>query len=144
MAISTYKTFLMKGTKSGDSVTYAKLVDIKSFSDLGGSPEMLEITTLSDGMQKYIPGIKASEALEFEANYDKADYISLEALKGVDTPYAIWFGGTESGVGVTPTGEDGKFEFSGQLSVRVVGGSTNEPVGMSITIAPSSEIKLAE
>ena len=45
MAISTYQAFLMKGSGSG-TVTYTKLVDIKSFGDLGGTPEQLETTTL--------------------------------------------------------------------------------------------------
>ena len=44
MAISTYKVFLMKKT----SETWSKLIDIKDFPDLGGSPELLETTTLSD------------------------------------------------------------------------------------------------
>ena len=48
MAISTYKIFLMMMQDSGS--TYAKLVDIKDFPDLGGAPEMLETTTLSDKM----------------------------------------------------------------------------------------------
>lgn len=51
MAISTYKIFLMK---KGESA-YEKLIDIKEFPDLGGAPEMLETTTLSDKMQTYIP-----------------------------------------------------------------------------------------
>ena len=46
MAISTYKIFLMKKSTS----TYEKLIDIKEFPDLGGAPEMLETTTLSDNM----------------------------------------------------------------------------------------------
>ena len=36
MAISTYKTFLMLGTDTGAGISYEKLVDIKSFPDLGG------------------------------------------------------------------------------------------------------------
>ena len=51
MAISTYKVFLMKASGG----TYTKLIDIKDFPDLGGAPEMLETTTLSDKMQTYIP-----------------------------------------------------------------------------------------
>lgn len=136
MAISTYKAFLMKGTE--------KLVDIKSFPDLGGAPEMLETTTLSDGAQTFIPGIQTLEALTFEANYDKADYTKLLALEGVENEYAVWFGGTEEGGVATPTGEEGKFSFSGKLSVFVTGGGVNEVVGMTITIAPSTKITMAE
>lgn len=136
MAISTYKVFLMKK----DASTYKKLVDIKDFPDLGGAPEMLETTTLSDGMQTYIPGIQSLEALEFTANYDKSDYQTLAALKDTETEFAVWFGGTESAGVVTPSGSEGKFTFSGKLSVFVVGGGVNEVVDMTITIAPSTPI----
>lgn len=139
MAISTYKVFLMKKEAS----EYKKLVDIKDFPDLGGSPEMLETTTLSDAMQTYIPGIQSLDALEFTANYDKEDYATLAAMKGTETDFAVWFGGTESGGVVTPTGSEGKFEFSGQLSVFVVGGGVNEVVDMTITIAPSTSVSVS-
>ena len=140
MAISTYKIFLMK---KGDSA-YEKLIDIKEFPDLGGSPEMLETTTLSDSMQTNIPGIQSLDALEFTANYTKADFTKLKALDGVENDYAVWFGGTESDGTLTPTGSDGKFEFKGQLSVFPVGGGVNEVVDMTITIAPSTPITMGE
>ena len=57
MAISTYKVFLMKKADSGEQ--WSKLIDIKEFPDLGGEPEMLETTTLSDNMQTYIAGIQS-------------------------------------------------------------------------------------
>lgn len=138
MAISTYKVFLMKK----NSGTYEKLVDIKEFPDLGGSPEMLETTTLSDNMQTYIPGIQSLDALEFTANYTLADFTALKALDGVENDYAVWFGGTGEGDNLTPTGSDGKFEFKGQLSVFPVGGGVNEVVDMTITIAPSTPITM--
>lgn len=140
MAISTYKVFLMKATTSGSSTTYEKLVDIKDFPDLGGAPEMLETTTLSDGAQTYIPGIQSQEALEFTANYTKDDFDTLKALEGTEVDFAVWLGGTVSGGVATPTGSDGKFKFSGQLSVFVVGGGVNEVVDMTISIAPSTVI----
>ena len=136
MAISTYKVFLM----AKDNSTYSKLIDIKEFPDIGGAPEMLETTTLSDNMQTHIPGIQTLDGLEFTANYTKADYDTLAALKGVSTEFAIWFGGTESGGVVTPDGTDGKFEFTGLLDVYVNGGGVNEVVDMTVTIAPSTVI----
>ena len=138
MAISTYKIFLMKKGDSGS--TYEKLIDIKEFPDLGGAPEMLETTTLSDNMQTYIPGVQSLDALEFTANYTKADFTKLKALEGQETEFAVWFGGTGEGGTLTPTGSDGKFEFTGQLSVFPVGGGVNEVVDMTITIAPSTPI----
>lgn len=142
MAISTYKVFLMESTDG--KTTWTKVIDIKDFPDLGGTPEMLETTTLSDGMQTYIPGIQSLDALEFTANYNLEDYKKLKGMKGTEKHFAVWFGGTESGDTVTPTGTDGKFKFKGQLSVYPVGGGVNEVVDMKISIAPSTPITMAE
>lgn len=140
MAISTYKIFLMmKDSTGGD---YAKLLDIKDFPDLGGAPEMLETTTLSDKMQTYIPGIQSLDSLEFTANYTLADFKKIQALADTECNFAVWFGGTETGGVLTPTGSDGKFQFSGQISAFPVGGGTNEVVEMTVTIAPSTPITL--
>lgn len=137
MATSTYKTFLMHGTTSGNSTTYEKLVDIKDFPDLGGDPELLETTTLSDNMQTFIMGIQSNEGLTFSTNYDKTAYQALKALEGKNEKYAVWFGTTSAGA---PDGSDGKFAFDGELAVHVTGGGVNEVRGMSITIAPSTVI----
>ena len=80
MAISTYKSFLM--VKNADA--WEKLIDIKSFPDLGGAPELLETTTLSDAMTTNIMGIQSLDALEFECNYALADYTKLKAMEGID------------------------------------------------------------
>lgn len=142
MAISTYKVFLMKKSATGD--TWSKLIDIKEFPDLGGEPEMLETTTLSDNMQTYIAGIQSLDGLSFSANYDVTDFKTLKALEGAKNSYAVWFGGTEAAGVVTPTGNNGKFSFDGELSVYPVGGGVNEVVGMTITIAPSTPITFLE
>lgn len=141
MAISTYKVFLMhKASGVGD--TYEKLIDIKEFPDLGGDPEMLETTTLSDKMQTYIAGIQSMDALAFTANYTLADYKNLLEYAGKTEGWAVWFGGTESGSTVTPTGSDGKFKFDGQLTCYPTGGGVNEVVNLNISIAPSTPIEL--
>lgn len=136
MEISTYKTFLM--TK--ETNTWKKVIDIKEFPDLGGTPEMIEITTLSDKVQRNIPGVQSLDALEFTANYTLTEYKALKALEGIEKEFAVWFGGTENGDTVTPNGSDGKFKFKGQLSVYTNGGGTNEVVEMTISIAASSAI----
>lgn len=139
-ATSTYKSFLMVKNSS----TYEKLIDIVSYPDLGGAPEMLEATTLSDPMTVNILGIQSLDALEFECNYDLADYTKLKEMEGEDKEFAVWLGGTESNGTVTPTGADGKFEFGGQLSVFVNGGGVNEVRKMTVSIAATTTIKLGE
>ena len=141
MAISTYKIFLMQKA-SGTGTNYTKLIDITSFPDLGGAPELLETTTLSDGAQTYIAGIESRDAMEFEANYTKEDYSKLKALEGTEGSFSIWMGGTVANGVVTPTGSDGKYDFKGHLSVRINGGGVNEVVKMTISIAPSSAITI--
>ena len=140
MANSTYKSFLMVKNSS----TWEKLVDIKSFPDLGGAPELLETTTLSDSMTTNILGIQSLDALEFECNYTKADYTKLKEMEGEDKEFAVWLGGSEAGGVATPTGEDGQFEFNGQLSVFVNGGGVNEVVNMTVSIAASTPITMGE
>ena len=140
MATSSYKSFLMYKNASA----YEKLVDIKDFPDLGGAPEMLETTTLSDSMQTYIEGIQSQDALEFNINYDLETYEKILAMKGTENEFAVWFGGTEAGDVVTPTGTEGKFNFKGYISIRVTGKGVNEVREAVISIAPSTPITLGE
>lgn len=142
MAISTYKVFLMK--KGDSDETYEKLVDIKEFPDLGGDPEMLETTTLSDNMQTYIAGIQSLDGLSFTSNYDVAEFKKLKDLEGKKASYAVWFGATGTPGNLTPDGSNGKFAFDGELSVYPVGGGVNEVVDMNITIAPSTPIVFSQ
>lgn len=137
MAISTIFTFLMK---SSDGSSYSKLLDIDSFPDLGSAPEQIDVTTLTDTMRHYINGVEDTGSLEFTAFYTSADFAALQALADAETYFAVWFGGTKSGSTVTPTGSKGKFEFKGYLSVFVSGGGVNDPVKMTVTIAPSTDI----
>ena len=138
MAVSTFKSFLMHKV----SEKWEKLIDIKSYPDLGGAPELLETTTLSDPMTTNIMGIQSLDALEFECNYTLEDYTKLKAMEGTDMEFAVWLGGTQSGNTVTPDGSDGKFEFGGQLSVYVTGGGVNEVRGMTVSIAASTPITM--
>lgn len=140
---STYQTYLMyqKQVSGGTSMSYEKLIDIKSFPDLGGNPERLDATTLSDPMRVYIEGIQDTEEIVFEANYSLDAYKKLKDLKGKALQYAVWLGADAS---AEPDGHDGKFEFTGTLSCKVTGGGVNEVAGLSITITPNTVIELGE
>jgi len=139
---STYKSFLMYKPEGQDS--YQKLLDIKEYPDLGGAPGTIDVTTLSQGQKTYVNDIKDPGSMEFNANYDPDDYEKCKALEGKRLPYAVWFGGEESGVEVTPKGDLGKFEFEGELSIYVKGGGVSAARDMGITIAPATEIVKAK
>lgn len=139
MAISTIYTFLMKGTSATPPV-YSKLVSISEFPALGNPPEQIDVTPLDATMRRYIPGLQDTGSLEFKAFYTSADYTTLSALAGQDNNYAVYFGGTAAD---TPTGSNGKFSFKGDLRVSLDGGGVNDPVTMTITIFPSTDITFA-
>ncbi len=139
--MSTYKTALM----SKESAEWKQLVEIKDYPALGGEPEMLDKTTLVERIHTYVEGIGDTGALTFTANYNLEDYKKLAALKGKMLELAVWFGGTvdESGA-FTPDGSDGKFGFSGTVSVYVDGGGVNAVRDMKVTVTPATEITLDE
>lgn len=139
MAISTIHTALMKGSSATPPV-WSKLVCISEFPNLGAAPEQIDVTTLCDEMRHYIPGVQDTGTLEFKAFYTSADYTTLAALAGQDNNYAVWFGDNGSG---SPDGHNGKFSFKGDLRVTLDGGGVNDPVSMTITIFPSTDITFA-
>jgi len=126
---STVGTYLMKGT-AGTPITYAKLCDIKDYPDLIGAPEALETTTLSDSARTYIEGLKNNEQLTFTANYTESDFKTLNDLSGVQL-LAIDFG---------TDGAEGRFTFSGYVSVSIIGHGVNEVREMQIVITPTTEV----
>lgn len=136
MATSTYKTYLMH--KAASASDYSKLIDIADFPDLGGTPELLDTTTLSDAMKTYINGIQEAEGLEFNTNYTKTGYAALKDLEGKEEDYAVFFGTDSNG---DPDGSEGIFKFKGDLSVHVTGAGVNEVRKMLISIAPTTEIE---
>lgn len=136
--ISTYKTYLMYKSASGGD--YTKLCDIKSFPDLGGEPERIDVTTLSDKVRKYCAGVQdISSGFSFTANYIAADYQKINALSGEQHEYAIWIGATTSNNVDTPTGDDGKWSWTGDIYVFKAGGDVNAAQEMTITSFPSTE-----
>ena len=136
--ISTYKTYLMYKATSA-ATEYTKLVDIKSFPDLGGEPERIDVTTLSDKIRKYTPGVQDLSSFTFNANYIAADYTKLVGLEGKQTDYAIWIGAEASNGTDIPNGENGKWSWKGDVAVYKAGGDVNAAQDMTITMYPSTD-----
>ena len=130
MAISTYPVALKYNSGTQQSPTWTDVCAIKDFPDLGGAPEMLDTTTLSDPSRTYIAGIKDQQVLEFTANYDADDFDTINSLIGT-RDFQLWFGAN---------GVAGKFQFSGTISAYVTGAGVNEVVEMKIVIVPSTVI----
>lgn len=143
MAMSTYKTFLMH--KASGSQEYTKLVDIKNVPSMGAERNTIDVTSLSDDTETMIPGIKRlGDGLQFTCNYDQDKFYQIDQL-GVDTDYefAVWKGGTGSGSNVTPTGSDGKWNFTGKITVGTSDGDVDAAFEMVVTIFPSTPVTFA-
>lgn len=129
MPISTAKTYLFYD--SDGAGTMAKLVDIIDFPDLGATPAKIDTTTLSETIHRTnILGLQDLPDLTFTANYDKTIYELILTLTG-DQDFELHFG--ENGV-------DGKFSWTGQISVFVTGGGVDEARQMQITVSASTTI----
>lgn len=133
---STIDTFLLKKTGTGSSATYSILYPIKDYSDLGGAPESIDVTTLSDHVRHSVPGLQDTDNVEFTSNYDKADFQAGKELEGSEGTYAVAFGMASE----TSVGTEGVFEFSGYLTVTISGGGVNDAREMVTTINLTSDI----
>jgi len=123
MAISTQGVTLKWGTTA---INVAKVVDIKNFPDLGGAPELLETTTLTDAAQAFINGIQSQGAMEFTCNYTRADYVAVMSNAGANLFYELDFG------------TEGVFAWRGEHTAWVVGAGVNAVTEMVVSIAPST------
>jgi len=129
MAVSTATTTLMYcATQTG---TYAKLVDITNYPDLGSTPSKLDTTDLSATLFKTsILGLQEIPDLTFECNYDETAYNTINGLTGTYW-FNLYFG---------TNGADGIFEWSGQIKIFANGGGVDEVRKMTVTLSASTAI----
>lgn len=126
MAINTYGISLSWG-ESAENI--AKIVDIKDFPDLMGTPEQLETTTLSNGSQTFINGVRSAETMSFTCNYTKEDFTAVMADSEKPLHYVLKF-------------LDGsQFTWEGQHTCGLPGKGVNEVVEFTINIAASSAVE---
>lgn len=125
MAISSYNAELHWG-ESAEAAS--KKIDIKDFPDLIGLPNLLETTTLSDGAQTYIPGIKSMEMMTFTFNLDKVSGKAVKDDEGKQLYYKLAFSDGTS------------FAWQGKHTLGVPGKGVDEVIEGTINIAPSTEV----
>lgn len=128
--MNTSKTYLMYKSSTSTSA-YEKLCDITSYPDLLTAPGKLDATTLSHTQHVYEADIADQADLTFGVLYLKADMTKIQALQGQALPYAVYFG---------KDGEDGIFEWTGDIFVSPKGGGVGELRTGEITCYPSTEI----
>ena len=138
---STINTFFyhfesLKGAKpaAADFATAQKVVDIKSYGDLGGEPNSLDATTLSDKIQRSVNGVQKLDAMKITSNYIKSDSAKLATLaaKGESEWWAIVMGADASGL---PDGHDGIYFWQGGLSYFESGGEVDKVRETTIVVS---------
>lgn len=135
--INTYFFHFKNLTAAPTAADFAKadnVVNIKSYSDLGGEPNNLDATTLADKVQKTVNGVQKLEAIKLTSNYTKGDSTKLATLSalGEGEWWAIVMGADASGA---PDGHDGIYYWQGGLSYYENGGEVDNVRETTIVIS---------
>ena len=162
MASLTAGTFLCKGTTSSSTITYAKLVDISEYPDIGSTVDTQDVTTLSDACHKYIDALPdTGGSLEFNGWLNTTDYNSIQTLDGAEQDLCIAFGGaptsadpnvlepdtitratTASSMTITPKHTTAAtflaVWFKGKVRVRITGAGTDAARPVTYTVIPTT------
>lgn len=142
-ASATMHTYLLYNAGTSSAPSWKKVVDIKDFPAMGGSPEQIETTTLSNEVSTFVTGVQSLSTFEFLANYSVTDYKAVKALQDSAQVYqfALAFGKPTSG---TTFGDLGVFKWNGQVSAWLEGGGVNAVREMRISISATSEVSFSE
>lgn len=133
MASSTAGTYLFYKTTEGG--TYAKLLDIVSYPDLGSTPNKLDTTDLSATQFKTsILGLQEIPDLTFEANYNKTVYNTIAGLANTNLYLQLQFG---------TAGVDGNFSWQGKVAIYATGGGVDEVRKMTVVCSAETAIVLS-
>lgn len=135
IALLTNKTYLMHQNAEGK---WENLVGITKYPQIGGEPEQVDVTRLCDTKKRHINGLEDSQKLEFEANYLKEDYAKLNDIvtSGEIEKYCLCFGDN--------LGVDGRFEWSGRMSLFISPGESGGARKMTFTISDEGEEPISE
>jgi len=133
MAYSANQTKLSYKTTG---TTFTEILYLMEVPEFGGTPEKIDVTTLSDTSKKYIPGIKDYGDLVFKFLYDNtAANSNYRVLKGMDDSCA-----TASFKLEYPDGS--AHVFDAIPSVKMDAGAINGALTFSATMILQSDINM--
>lgn len=146
-AQSTYGTYLMIYEDGEEGAGgYRKLIDIIDYSDLGSTPNMIDVTTLSDDAETSIAGIKRmGDGMTFTFNIKQEEFLALRELELSREVYefALVFANKKYNAlkaGASASYKDISDEFAayflGTVSTTINGSGVDEAVQGTLTIAP--------
>lgn len=130
-------------SSAGTIGSYTKIDDLQSIPSLGGEPEKVEVTTLADGVRRYINGIKDFGDLEFTFLYsNETATSSFRKIRGYEKK------GKKVSVKIGVPGEDGTpdhttFVFDAVLSAGLNEAGVNDPLTYTVTAGLQSDITIS-
>lgn len=121
---------------TGAGSSYTDLPLLMEVPEMGGTPEKVDVTVLSDSVKKYIDGIRDYGDLSFKFLYDNtsetSSYRVLKRLEGAKEP-------TKFQVAL-PDGT--KFSFSGFVSVKMDSAAVNAALTFTANISLNSDVEV--
>ena len=125
------------GTPSGSAVD---IDDLQSIPSLGGDVEKVEVTTLADGVRRYINGIKDFGDLEFQFLFDNttstSSYRVLRAVEEAKKKVRVSIGIPDGAAGAIGT----KFEFDAVFAVSLNEAGVNDPLTYNLVCGLQSDV----
>ncbi|REK69342.1 phage tail tube protein [Paenibacillus paeoniae] len=114
--------------------TWKEIELLMEVPELGGDPEQIDVTTLKDGVRKYIPGVKDLGDLSFQFLYDNSGPTSnFRVLKGFQdegtaVPFKVEY----------PDGT--AHEFSAMVNVKMDSSAVNAALQFTASFFLQSDI----
>lgn len=110
------------------TITYTDLPGLKEVPDLGGDPEMVDNTALTDTIIHNEIGIGDPGDMTYTFRYTKSTYQTAAGLEGQLTYFQ------------EKLSDNATFTFSGYPHVVLSGGGVNDPQEFTMAIALQSDI----
>ena len=138
--ITTIHSYLM--VDEAGSGSWTKLCDIRSFPEIGGSPNEIDTTTMSDEEETAVAGIrKRPSASTFDARFTIDMWKKIKGYGDTTKDFAIWFGANAQ---KEPDGHFCKFKGKGTANVSLKSGAIDAIVEASVALTMSTPFELDE
>ncbi|EJW14286.1 phage tail protein [Paenibacillus alvei] len=122
--------------KASGGSTFTEIPFLMEVPEMGGDPEKVEVTTLKDGVKKYIPGIRDLGDLAFKFLYDNATAASnYRILRGLQDSNTVATFKVEYPDG---TGH----QFDAYVNVKMDAASVNAAMTFTCSMSLQSDISV--
>lgn len=122
------------GYSTSGTSSYTNIEGLQEVPDIGVDPEKVENTCLSDNVKQYEKGIGDAGDMEFKFKYTNAVWKKLREFENASkvTSFKVTY----------PDGAS--VSFSAEVSNKLGGGSVNDPIAITTSMALQSELTWAD